>query len=82
MANERKVIKIGKSYGVTLPVEMLAEQGIQYGDMVEVKTDKDTITIRKVQKVSLPDGISPDFFEILEETAQLHGEALKKLVDK
>lgn len=82
MANERKVIKIGKSYGVTLPVEMLAEQGIQYGDMVEVNTDKDTITIRKVQKVSLPDGISPDFFEILEETAQLHGEALKKLVDK
>ncbi|GAA4077172.1 AbrB/MazE/SpoVT family DNA-binding domain-containing protein [Amphibacillus indicireducens] len=82
MANERKVIKIGKSYGVTLPIEMLAEQGIQCGDMVEVKTDKDTITIRKVQKVSLPDGISPDFFEILEETAQLHGEALKKLVDK
>lgn len=82
MADERKVIKIGKSYGVTLPVWMLEEQGIQYGDIVEVSNDNDAITIRKAQKVSLPDGISPDFFEILEETAQKHDEALKRLVDK
>ncbi|WP_440894799.1 AbrB/MazE/SpoVT family DNA-binding domain-containing protein [Amphibacillus sp. Q70] len=82
MSIERKITKIGKSYGVTLPVDMLAEHGIEYGDMVEIKSDKEKITIRKNQKVSLPDGISSDFFEILEETSKTHDEALKQLVDK
>lgn len=82
MVNERKLIKIGKSYGVTLPVDMLKEQGIEYGDMLDVKSDNGAITISKARKVTLPDGISSDFFDILEETAQEHGEALKKLADK
>lgn len=82
MSIERKVTKIGKSYGVTLPVDMLAEHGIEYGDVVEIKSEDGKITIKKNQKVSLPDGISSDFFDVLEETSKIHDEALKQLVDK
>lgn len=82
MGIERKIIKIGKSYGVTLPVDLLAEHGIKYGDTIEIKSDKEKIVINKSNKVSLPDGISPDFFEVLEETSKIHDEALSQLVDK
>src|SRR5690625_4360491 len=82
IGKERRIIKIEKSYDVTLRVDMLKEQGIEYGDTFDVKSDNGAITISKARKVTLPDGSRSDFFDILEETAQEHGEALKKLADK
>lgn len=79
---ERKVTKIGKSYAVTIPLELLKENGIEPGDKVQLRGKNGEISIRKSRKVELPEGISPDFFEVLEETINEHDEALKGLVDR
>jgi len=78
---ERKITRIGQSYGVTIPLEMLKENGIDPGDSVVVEGKDGEISLRKSRKVELPKGISSDFFDVLEETVQEHDEAFKGLVD-
>lgn len=79
---ERKVTRIGKSYGVTIPFDLLKENGIEPGDSVIVEGKDGEISLRKSRKVELPEGISSDFFDVLEETVQEHGEAFKGLVNR
>lgn len=79
---ERKVTKIGKSYGVTIPLDLLRRNGIDPGDMVQLTSENGKISLQKSHKVTLPEGISPDFFDVLEETTKKHDEALKGLVDR
>ncbi|MFC0165243.1 AbrB/MazE/SpoVT family DNA-binding domain-containing protein [Bacillus capparidis] len=79
---ERKVTKIGKSYGVTFPLELLKGAGLEPGDTVQIEQKDGDIILRKSRKIELPNGISPDFFDVLEETMKEHGEALKGLVDR
>lgn len=81
-ALERKVTKIGKSYGVTLPLDMLKDAGLKPGDTVHVEQIDGDIILRKSRKIELPEGISPDFFDLLEETYQEYEETLKGLVDR
>jgi len=82
MELERKITKIGKSYGVTIPLELLKEHGIDPGDMVQISSHNGEISLQKSRKVDIPKRISSDFFEVLEETTTQHGEALKRLVDR
>lgn len=82
MELERKITRIGKSYGVTIPLELLKEHGIDPGDMVQISSHDGEISLQKSRKVSLPKGISSDFFEVLKETTAKHEEALKGLVDR
>lgn len=63
---ERKITKIGNSYGITLPQEILKEAGMNYGDSVEIVKVDDTISIQKKKDIKLPKGLSSDFFEVLE----------------
>lgn len=79
---ERKITRIGQSYGVTIPLEMLKENGIDPGDSVVVEGKDGEISLRKSRKVELPKGISSDFFDVLEKTVQEHDEAFKGLVDR
>ncbi|HET7627878.1 MAG TPA: AbrB/MazE/SpoVT family DNA-binding domain-containing protein [Bacillales bacterium] len=79
---ERKVTKIGRSYGVTIPIEMLREHGIEPGDYVNVKSVDGMISISKSRKVDLPEGISPDFFEVLERNTKKHHETFHGLKDR
>lgn len=81
MAN-RKITKIGNSYGLTIPVEMLKEAGIKYGDNVQLKLIDNNIQIVKERNVSLPDGISEDFFDVIEETMETYDQTIKGLVDR
>lgn len=80
---ERKVTKIGNSYGITVPVEMLKEAGISYGDHVQLETNKKgEITVRKKSDVKLPEGVENDFMNTLNDVIKEHEIAFKGLVDK
>jgi len=80
---ERKVTKFGNSLGITM-TEALKQIGLDLGDIVsiDVKEGSDEIIIRKVQKVSLPAGISSDFLETLSQVMSEYDETLKGLKDR
>lgn len=82
MELERKITKIGKSYGVTIPLDLLKKNNIHPGDMVQLSSKDGEISLQKSCKVTLPEGISPDFFDVLKEITEKHDEALKGLVDR
>jgi antitoxin MazE len=80
---ERKVTKFGNSLGITM-TEALKQIGLDLGDIVsiDVKEGSDEIIIKKVQKVSLPSGISSDFLETLSQVMNEYDETLKGLKDR
>jgi antitoxin MazE len=79
---ERKITKIGNSYGVTLPIDILKEAGVGYGDSVTIESKGDEIIIRKNTTVSLPKGVNPKFADAMSRTLDRYEETLKGLVDK
>lgn len=79
---ERKVTKIGNSYGVTIPIDMLKEAGISYGDHVQLDLEKGKIMMEKKKEVRLPEGIDDDFMDVLNDVIKEHHEAFTGLVDK
>lgn len=42
---ERKLTKVGNSYGITFPKEILKEAGITYGDTVKMELKDGKITL-------------------------------------
>ena len=80
MIKERKITKIGNSSGVTLPHELLEKINLKNGDEVSLEVKGNEIIIKK--KIQLPDGISPDFFEILEGSMDEYDNTIKALRDK
>lgn len=79
---ERKITKIGNSYGVTIPVDLMEKAGIEHGDDVQLEYENGEIKITKSKKVSLPEGISEDFFATVQETLEEYDSTLKGLVDR
>lgn len=79
---ERKITKIGNSYGVTIPIDMLKEAGISYGDHVQLDLKKGKIMMEKKKEVRLPEGVDNDFMDVLNDVIKEHHEAFKGLVDK
>lgn len=80
--HERKVTKIGNSYGITFPKDLLKEAGISYGDDVQIELKNGEIVINKKEDVKLPKGLSPDFFEVLERNVTKHEKTIRDLVDR
>lgn len=79
---ERKVTKIGNSYGITVPVDMLKEAGLSYGDNVQLESKDGEIVMRKKRDVKLPEGVDNDFMDVLNDVIEEHKVAFKGLVDK
>ncbi|MDN6294702.1 MAG: AbrB/MazE/SpoVT family DNA-binding domain-containing protein [Atopostipes suicloacalis] len=79
---ERKITKIGNSYGITIPNDLLKKAGLQHGDNVQLEYVNDEIKITRSRKVSLPEGISEDFFETVQETMVEYDSTIKGLVDR
>lgn len=79
---ERKITKIGNSYGITIPNDLLKQAGLEHGDDVVLEYTDDGIKITKNRKVSLPEGISEDFFEVVQETMEAYDSTIKGLVDR
>lgn len=78
---ERKVTRIGNSLGVTM-TDALKQLGINNGDTVNIDVRDSEIVVRKSQRVTLPQGISPDFFDTLNSVMDKYHETLKGLKDR
>lgn len=80
---ERKVSKFGNSLGITM-TDALKQIGLGIGDTVQidVREEDEEIIIKKVNKVSLPTGISSDFLETLSQVIDEYDETLKGLKDR
>ncbi len=78
---ERRVTKIGNSLGITFPGEVLKKINISRGDEITIDVRGDEIILRKSRKIQLPQGISPDFFDVLNETMTEYDETIKGLRD-
>jgi len=79
---ERKVTKVGNSYGITFPKDVLKDAGISYGDNVQIELNDGKITLQKKKEINLPKGLSPDFFEVLERNTTKHNKTIEDLVDR
>ena len=79
---ERKVTKIGNSFGITLPHELLKQVGLAQGDDVEIEVENGKIVLRKKKQLQLPDGVDAEFMNILNDVIKEHDKAFKGLVDR
>lgn len=83
MDMERKVSKFGNSLGITM-TDALRQIGLEAGDTVRIDVNESNgeIVIKKMNKVALPTGISPDFLETLSQVMEEYDETLKGLKDR
>ncbi|MDC3418386.1 AbrB/MazE/SpoVT family DNA-binding domain-containing protein [Aquibacillus salsiterrae] len=79
---ERKVTKIGNSFGITLPTELLKQVGLAQGDDVQVEVKDGKIVLRKKEQVTLPEGVDAEFMDILNDVINEHDKAFKGLVNR
>lgn len=77
----RKVTQIGNSCGLTLSREMLDHLKVSKGDDVQVEMKAGELILRRIQHTVYPDGISEDFFDVLNETIEKYDATLKELKD-
>jgi len=80
--SERRITKIGNSLGVTFPSELLNQLNLSQGDEVTVEVENNSLIIKKSRKVNLPNGISEDFFDVVNESFENYGKTIKKLDDQ
>ncbi|MCD8511720.1 MAG: AbrB/MazE/SpoVT family DNA-binding domain-containing protein [Bacillus sp. (in: Bacteria)] len=57
---ERKVTKIGNSFGITLPAELLREVGLSQGDDVQVEVKDGKIILRKKEQINFLKVLMPN----------------------
>jgi len=79
---ERKVTKVGNSYGITLPNELLQQVGLTHGDDVQVDVKDGKIVLRKKEQVTLPEGVDAEFMDVLNDVINEHDKAFKGLVNR
>ncbi|GAA0468531.1 AbrB/MazE/SpoVT family DNA-binding domain-containing protein [Alkalibacillus silvisoli] len=79
---ERKVTKVGNSFGITLPTELLKKVGLTQGDDVQVEVKNGKIVLRKKEPVTLPEGVDAEFMDILNDVIIEHDKAFKGLVNR
>ena len=48
MSLERKIRKIGNSYGIIIPKPVLEEHNLRHGDVLELSTSDSSLTFLKV----------------------------------
>jgi antitoxin MazE len=83
MEMERKVTKFGNSLGITM-TEALRQIGLELGDtvVIDIRESNGEIVIRKANKVTLPNGLSPDFMDTLSQVMNDYNETLEGLKDR
>jgi putative addiction module antidote len=80
---ERKIVKMGNSYGSTYPLEVLKHLHAKQGDHIAFELQPDgTVTIKKQSTSQLPDGIDPEFLQTVTEVMNQYDDAIKELANK
>lgn len=80
--SERRITKIGNSLGITFPSELLSQLNLSQGDEVTLEVINNSLIIKKSRKVNLPNGVSEDFFDVVNESFENYGKTIKKLDDR
>lgn len=82
----QKVLQVGNSAAVTIPVPILNDLGLMIGDQVEVKTSGKTIKIEVMpaKKINLKksSGITPEFVASVDEFIKEYKGVLEELAKK
>ncbi|CAH8704966.1 AbrB family transcriptional regulator [Paenibacillus thiaminolyticus] len=80
---ERKVTKFGNSLGITM-TDALKQIGLEQGDTVSIDVNQSSgeITIKKANKVTLPEGISDEFMQSLADVINEYDQTLRNLKDR
>ena len=79
---KQKIIKVGNSLAVTLPAEFVKEGNFAVGDefIVEHNAKQKTLYMQSAKKQNKP-GLTPEFFEWLDEVAEEDKDLIKKLAN-
>lgn len=80
----QKIVQIGNSQGVILPLQIRKQLGLRKGAkvVVELNADKQSIVISKAGRVQGVTSVSPDFFKALERVNKRYGSALAELAGR
>ncbi|MFT8309752.1 MAG: AbrB/MazE/SpoVT family DNA-binding domain-containing protein [Sporolactobacillus sp.] len=82
-ALERKIFKMGNSYGSTYPKEVLEHLHVNPGDEIVFENlDDGTVKIRKSKAVNLPDGIDQEFIKMVDQIIKDNDAVFRGLVDR
>ncbi|SFG75013.1 AbrB/MazE/SpoVT family DNA-binding domain-containing protein [Sporolactobacillus nakayamae] len=80
---DRKLVKLGNSIGSTFPPAILKHLNAEQGDSIEFVMQSDgTVTIKKQQKVTLPDGVDEDFINLVNKIVEEDDAVFKGLVNR
>ena len=79
---KQKIIKVGNSYAITIPAEFVKEGKLAVGDELVVEHNAQNGS-RYIQKASkrLKPGLTPEFFEWLDETIEKDKDLIKQLAN-
>lgn len=83
VAMERKIFKMGNSFGSTYPKEVLAHLNVKPGDEIVFENLSDgTVNIRKRKVANLPDGIDPEFIDMVDQIIKDNDAVFRGLVNR
>ncbi|RYM00235.1 AbrB/MazE/SpoVT family DNA-binding domain-containing protein [Sporolactobacillus sp. THM7-7] len=82
-AMERKIFKMGNSLGSTYPKEVLEHLNVKPGDEIVFENLSDgTVKIRKRKAAILPDGIDPEFIDMVDQIIKDNDAVFRGLVNR
>ena len=79
---EREITKIGNSLGVTLPNDFLEMADISLSDEVVIDYIENKILVKKSEKIQKPEGLSDNFFEVIDKTMMNYKKTIEGLVER
>lgn len=78
MQFKQKIIKIGNSFGIILPKQILDSQGISVGEEMNISSNKNNIVVSKDEYPTA----SPDVLRIADQVATEYGDVFEELSKK
>jgi antitoxin component of MazEF toxin-antitoxin module len=77
---KKKIIKVGNSLAITLPVDFVKKVGLQAGNEVSIEVNPEAgMLLLKDKSKDNTASLSPEFFEWLEATSKENKELIKEL---
>lgn len=75
---KRKLRKVGNSYTITIPPEIVAMEDLQEGDYVTFTKQNGEIILKKAPE----DILTPEFFTLVQDLCEENEEIIKGLIER
>ncbi len=79
---EQKVVKIGNSVGIIIPVNIAKGLGLKQGMKVYLDESQQKVSFTVSKRPGKLSSITPEFLEIIAKVNKHYGQALKALANK